>query len=132
MATDSEKICAYATRTNACGIPAGATGVGEACDPTCNDVLRIGLEVNERQVVVTAGYTITEGACLPSRACAAATVELALGKPVLAAYTVDAEQIGALVSDDEGLDESHVHCALMAELALKRAVTVYAARFRKS
>ncbi|MBM6914954.1 iron-sulfur cluster assembly scaffold protein [Gemmiger formicilis] len=128
MATDRQKVLKLAADTQYNHLPPQANGVGFAQEPHCGDLLRIGLEVNPRQVVVNAGFTITESACPPAVASAVAAVKLALNKPVLAAYTVDLNAIAEQMSDGSGLDKEHVHCAQMAELALKRAVLDYASK----
>ena len=47
----------------------------------------------------------------------------------MAAYlTVTAKAIAKEMSTDGELDEGHVHCALMAELAFKRALSAYSAK----
>lgn len=128
MAISTEKTLALCADRALAELPANANGRGEAVEPGCGDTLTVALRVTPRRMVEAAGYTITEGACAPAVACAAAAVKLALNKPVLAAYTVTAAQIGELLADETGeLEPEHVHCALMAELALKRAAADYAA-----
>ena len=128
MATDRQKVLELAADKQYNHLPQQANGIGQAEEPHCGDLLRIALVVNPRQVVVDAGFTITESACPPAVASAAAAVKLALNKPVLAAYTVDLNAIAEQMSDGSGLDKEHVHCAQMAELALKRAVLDYASK----
>ena len=128
MATDKQKVLELAAGRQHAQLPVEANGLGQAEEPHCGDLLRIGLVVNLRQVVVDAGFTITESACPPAVASAVIAVQLALNKPVLAAYTVDWNAIAEQMSDSDGLDKEHVHCAQMAELALKRAVLDYAAK----
>lgn len=125
MATNRERVLELASDKTLAGVPAEYNGMGETVEPHCGDVMRIYLQVNPRQVVVGAGFTISEGACAPVVASAALAAKLALDKPVMAAYTVNREDLAKELSDDGTLDQEHVHCAIMAELTLKRAVLDY-------
>lgn len=131
MATNSELVHAYASQEAKYCPPANANAIGMAKEPNCNDELVIHLAVNIRQFVEAAGFTLTESACDTVRACAVKCCQLAEKKPVLAAFTVTAQDI-ALALDEEGHpDPEHIHCAQMAELALKRAVLSFAQKYRK-
>jgi len=100
------------------GRPEQYDGSGECSDPDCEDKLCYFIG-SRCQMVSEISYTITHDSCLPSKSCAAAGASLAKEKPLLAAYLVNHQQIIAEVG---GLDEEYVHCAMMAELALKRAL----------
>ena len=128
MATDSQKIIGLAMREGGKNIPEAFNGKGETVEPNCGDILRIYLRINSRQVVEEAGYFVSEKACMPLFASAAAAVQLALGKPALSAYSISKDEIAALLSDDGSLNVEHEHCAIMAELSLKRAVVDYSER----
>lgn len=128
MATDLEKVLQMAGKAEFGRVPPQYNGRGEAVEPDCNDCMQIYLLVNHRRMVVEAGYQITEGACSTVSACACAAVMMAKDQPVMKAYTVTAAQIGHILSDDGGLNQEHIHCAMMAELSLKRAVLDYVAQ----
>lgn len=102
-------------------------GTGSCEDPSCKDVLTYYFSA-KREMITDIRYTITEKSCYPSKACAEAAAGLALGKPVMEAYTIDS---GAVAEALGGLDQEYVHCAMMAELALKRAVLDYAKQRRE-
>lgn len=59
-----------------------------------------------------------QGVCRDSRS-------LVRGRPVLEAYTIDSSAIATALG---GLEPEYMHCAMMAELALKRAVLDYAGK----
>ena len=88
MATNREKVLELASDQTLARVPAEYNGFGETVEPHCGDVMRIYLQVNPRQMVVDAGFTISEGACAPVVASAALAAKLALDKPVMAAYTI--------------------------------------------
>ncbi|MDO5417345.1 MAG: iron-sulfur cluster assembly scaffold protein [Lachnospiraceae bacterium] len=121
---DKNRIIAAARNGTHRGIPDTCMGSGFSQDPSCKDVLQYYFST-EREIITDIRYTITETSCYPSKACGEAAAELAQGKPVMEAYTIDADKIGEAVG---GLDMEHRHCAQMAELALKRAVLDYARR----
>lgn len=104
------------------GEPDSYMGTGKCEDPTCGDVLTYYFSA-EREVITQIRYTITEKSCFPSKACAETAAGLALGKPVMEAYTIDSTAVAQALG---GLDGPYIHCAMMAELALKRAVLDYA------
>ena len=130
MATNREKVLEYAQSTQFVGLPDGCAAVGQVIEPHCNDVLRIGFTTH-REIITEIGYELTETACPPVHACAHLICQLAKGKAVLEGYLLTHKQISALISDDGTLDSEHIHCAQMAELALKQAIAQYS-RFKKS
>ena len=46
-------------------------------------------------------------------------------------YTDSEEKIGYALTEDGEPDVGHIHCAMMAEIALKRALADYGERFRR-
>lgn len=124
MATDKQKILDIVADST-CNVPSGYNGRGEAQEPHCNDRMTIYIRVNERKMIVDSGFELTEGACATVIAAASVAAGLAKDKPVMAAYTITATHIAAQITDDGVLDKEHLHCAIMAELALKRAVVDY-------
>ena len=79
----------------------------------------------DRELITSISYTITETSCFPSKACAETAAALVRGRPVLEAYTIDSSAIATALG---GLEPEYMHCAMMAELALKRAVLDYAGK----
>lgn len=130
MATDKERVLAWASREGEFPLPSGLDATGTAIEPDCGDHLTMGFKTH-REVITEIGFDLTKSACPPTRASAVCAAHLAKGKAVMAAYlTVTAKTIAKELSADGELDEGHVHCALMAELAFKRALAAYSARKR--
>ena len=128
MATDKERVLAWAAREGEFPLPDGPDAVGTAIEPECGDNLTMGFKTH-REVITEIGFDLTKSACPPTRASAVCAAQLAKGKAVMAAYlTVTAKTIAREMSTDGELDEGHVHCALMAELAFKRALSAYSAK----
>lgn len=112
----------YTPKGQSEGIFDDYTGMGEATEPECGDVLCIYIRTR-REIITEIGYTISNGACTTSKVCAAVVCNLALNKPVMEAYLVDADQIAGEIGD---IPQAGKHCAMMAELSLKRAIVNYA------
>ncbi|MDL2317797.1 iron-sulfur cluster assembly scaffold protein [Eubacteriales bacterium OttesenSCG-928-A19] len=122
--TDRSKVTAYAQRAGEYPLPDAPHAVGRVEEPSCKDELVMGFRTH-REIVTEIGFTLTPSACPPLFACATTVVELVKGKPVLEAFLLKTADIAAVLSTDGILDAEHVHCALMAELALKRMITAY-------
>lgn len=124
MATNREKVLQFAQDKQFAGLPEGCAGAGQVVEPHCGDVLKIGFNTR-REIITEIGYELTQSACPPVHACAHLICQLAKDKAVLEAYLLTYKQIAQLISDDGNLDPEHVHCAQMAELALKQAIAQY-------
>lgn len=119
-----ELIEMYAAGAENPGFLPDHEGVGVCEEPECGDVLEFTFKT-QREIITDIGYTITESACPPMKACAAVAAHLAKGKPVLAAYLITHREVAEKAG---GLDKEQIHCAMMAELALKRSIINYSQR----
>lgn len=119
---DDRLIMEYGRIAKDPGEAPACQGVGRTVEPGCGDVMTIYFSA-EREIITSMDCTITESACWPVRACGGAAISLARGKPVMEAYLITADQIGDLLG---GLPKEQRHCALMAELTLKRSIRDYA------
>lgn len=128
--TNQQLTFSWAAKAKDYPLPAVFNGTGIAHEPDCEDRLEIRLQVNEHGVIESVGFSLTESACPPMWACAVYACAVCMGKPALMALTMDHQQISLALSDDGTPDIGHVHCAMMAEIALKRALADYGARFR--
>jgi len=124
MATNIQRVLELAADKSNLGIPEDAQGVGEVKEPSCGDLLRIGFTTH-REIITQIGYTLTESACPPVFACSSYLTSLAKGQAVVAAYLITWKDIAAALSDNGELNPEHIHCAMMAELALKNAIVNY-------
>ena len=124
MATDRALVLQQAGRTEFQHTLPQAAASGVVEEPNCHDRLEICFSVR-REIITDIGYSLTSTACPTVFACANVLCELARGKAVLEAYLLTSGDIARQLSDDGTLDREHVHCAMMAELALKRAILQY-------
>ncbi len=119
-----ELILEYAESARRKGLPEDAQGCGSCREPECGDELVMAIKTR-REIITEIGYTITETACPPMKASAAVAAELAQDKAVLEAYLLTKDDIAAVLG---GLDKENIHCAMMAEIALKQAILDYTKR----
>lgn len=129
--TNQQLTLSWAAKAKDYPLPESYNGAGIASEPNCADRLEIRLRVNEIGVIEAAGFSLTQSACLPLWACAVYACARCQGMPALAALTMDHAKIGQALTDDGQPDVGHIHCAMMAEIALKRALADYGARFRR-
>lgn len=104
---DREKILAYSERTENLGEPEVFLGTGEVKEPGCGDQLNMYINT-KREIITEFHYTVTDSACPPLKACAARVAEAALGKPVMEAYLIRAEDLSEFFG---GLEKESIHCA---------------------
>ena len=121
---DREKILGYSERTEHLGEPEVFLGTGEVKDPGCCDQLNMYINT-KREIITEFHYTVTDSACPPLKACAARVAEAALGKPVMEAYLIRAEDLSEFFG---GLEKESIHCAQMAEIGLKKTLQDYAVK----
>lgn len=124
MATNIEKVLELSAIQEMRGLPENPEGVGQVTEPSCGDLLTIGF-TTRREIITEIGYTLTESACPPVFASAYHIVSQAKGQAVMAAYLISWKDIAAALSDNGELNPEHIHCAMMAELALKNAIVNY-------
>lgn len=121
---DREKILAYSEKTENLGEPEVFLGTGEVKEPGCGDQLNMYINT-KREIITEFHYTVTDSACPPLKACAARVAEAALGKSVMEAYLIRAEDLSEFFG---GLEKESIHCAQMAEIGLKKTLQDYAVK----
>jgi nitrogen fixation NifU-like protein len=86
----------------------GADAVAEMENPVCGDVLRLSLKIDSGCI---AEIRFKAKGCVPTVACASALTELARGKTVNEARTLDRDLLIAAVGD---LPQASTHAAQLA------------------
>lgn len=94
-------------------------GTGIVGSPACGDVMKIQIEVNEKEIIQDIKFK-TYG-CGAAIASTSYTTELAKGKPIKEALNLDNDKI----IKDLDLPKSKVHCSFLAKKAIKKAITDY-------
>lgn len=118
---NQELVLEYSEKQELKGTMEDCQGRSLVREPGCGDVMCMYLKTR-REIITEISYTVTETACPPVKACAALAAELALNKPVLEAYLISADKLSSYFGQ---LPKESYHCALMAEIALKKAVKDY-------
>ena len=121
MATSREKVLQAASERGKYPLPQDCEVQGTVQEPNCGDVLTIGFKTR-RMAITEIGFSLSESACPPLFACAVVMCRKALNQPVISAYVIKSADLAAELSTDGNLDAESVHCAMMVELAMKRAV----------
>ena len=129
--TNQELTLAWAAKSKEYPLLESFNGAGIAEEPVCGDCLEIRLKVNEFGSIENAGFSLTDTACPPLWACAAYACANCIGKPALTAFTMNSKKIGFALAEDGSPDKNHMHCAIMTEIALKRALADYGSSFQK-
>jgi nitrogen fixation protein NifU and related proteins len=94
-------------------------GVGEATNPVCGDTMRLFIRVGGDRIADATFLTFGCGAAI---AASSMTTEMIKGKTVQEALTItDKDVVDAL----GGLPPGKVHCSILAEKAIKAAISDY-------
>lgn len=96
-----------------------ADGVGEVGNPTCGDIMKIYLKVENNIIKDVKFKTFGCGAAIASSSMA---TELIKGKSIEEAWSLTNK---AVVEALEGLPPAKVHCSVLAEEAIHKAINDY-------
>ena len=97
-------------------------GVGEAQNPVCGDAMRLFIKVEAGRIVDVRFLTYGCGAAIAS---SSMTTEMIKGKTIDQALMISDEMIAEALG---GLPPSKIHCSLLAEKAIRAAVSDYQKR----
>jgi nitrogen fixation NifU-like protein len=100
-------------------------GMGEAQNPVCGDTMRLFIKVESDRIVDTRFLTFGCGAAIASSSIA---TEMIKGKTIEEALLIT-DQI--VIEALGGLPPSKVHCSILAEMAIRAAVTDYREKSKK-
>ena len=94
-------------------------GVGEAQNPVCGDTMRLFIRVESDRIIDSTFLTF---GCSAAIASSSLTTEMIKGKTIEEALQIsDRDIVHAL----GGLPASKIHCSILAETAIRAAVTDY-------
>ena len=100
-------------------------GIGYAQNPVCGDTMRLFIKVESDRIVDTRFLTFGCGAAIASSSIA---TEMIKGKTIEEALLIT-DQI--VIEALGGLPPSKVHCSILAEMAIRAAVTDYREKSKK-
>lgn len=120
MALYSEKVMEHFRNPKNVGVIENPDGVGEVGNPVCGDIMKIYLKINKDQIIEDVRFE-TFG-CASAIASSSMATELIMGKPVSEALTLTNKAVAEAL---DGLPAHKLHCSVLAEEAIKKAVKDY-------
>lgn len=119
MALYSEKVMDHFRNPRNVGVIENADGVGEVGNPVCGDIMKIYLKIDNDVVTDVKFETFGCGSAIASSSMA---TELIKGKPVFEVLQLTNK---AVVEALDGLPAHKLHCSVLAEEAIKKALKDY-------
>lgn len=119
MALYSEKVMDHFRNPRNVGIIENADGVGEAGNAKCGDIMKIYLKIEDDTITDARFETFGCGSAIASSSMA---TELIKGKLLTEALALTNR---AVVEALDGLPAHKVHCSVLAEEAIKKALLDY-------
>ena len=120
MALYSEKVMDHFRNPRNVGIIEDANGVGEVGNAVCGDIMKIYLKINSDEVIEDVKFeTFGCGSAIASSSMATQMIK---GKPVSEALKLTNQAVTEAL---DGLPPHKVHCSVLAEEAIKKAVNDY-------
>ena len=116
----SEKVMDHFRNPRNVGIIEDADGVGEVGNPVCGDIMKMYLKIGEDQTIEDVKFeTFGCGSAIASSSMA---TELIKGKPVSEALQLTNKAVTEAL---DGLPPHKLHCSVLAEEAVQKAVKDY-------
>ena len=119
MALYSEKVMDHFRNPRNVGVIEDADGVGEVGNAKCGDIMKIYLKIDNNIISDVKFETFGCGSAIASSSMA---TELIKGKPVDEALGLTNK---AVVEALDGLPAHKIHCSVLAEEAIKKALQDY-------
>ncbi len=119
MALYSEKVMDHFRNPRNVGVIEDADGVGEVGNAKCGDIMKIYLKIEDDIIVDVKFETFGCGSAIASSSMA---TELIKGKPVSEALTLTNKAVAEAL---DGLPAHKLHCSVLAEEAIKKALQDY-------
>ncbi len=115
----SEKVMEHFANPRNVGEIADASGIGEVGNAKCGDIMKIYLKIEDGIIKDVKFKTFGCGAAIATSSVA---TEMIMGKTVEEALKLTNKQV---VDSLEGLPAEKLHCSVLAEQALKAAISDY-------
>ena len=115
----SEKVMDHFRNPRNVGVIENADGVGEVGNTVCGDIMKIYLKIKDGIIEDVKFNTFGCGSAIASSSMA---TEMIKGKPVSEALELTNKAVAEAL---DGLPAHKLHCSVMAEQAVKKAVKDY-------
>lgn len=122
MALYSEKVMDHFRNPRNVGVIENADGVGEVGNARCGDIMKIYLKIEDDRIKDVKFETFGCGSAIASSSMA---TELIKGKPVSEAMELTNKAVAEAL---DGLPPHKMHCSVLAEEAIKKALEDYRTR----
>ena len=119
MALYSEKVMDHFRNPRNVGVIEDADGVGEVGNAKCGDIMKIYLKIEDDIIKDVKFETFGCGSAIASSSMATALIK---GKPVSEALTLTNKAVAEAL---DGLPAHKLHCSVLAEEAIKKALQDY-------
>ena len=119
MALYSEKVMEHFRNPRNVGVIENADGIGEVGNAKCGDIMKIYLKIEDGIIADVKFETFGCGSAIASSSMA---TELIKGKPVSEALTLTNKAVAEAL---DGLPAHKLHCSVLAEEAIKKAIQDY-------
>jgi len=119
MALYSEKVMDHFRNPRNVGVIEDADGVGEVGNPVCGDIMKIYLKIKDDVIEDVKFETFGCGSAIASSSMA---TEMIKGKPVSEALSLTNKAVTEAL---DGLPAHKLHCSVLAEEAIKKAMKDY-------
>lgn len=119
MALYSKKVMEHFRDPRNVGVIDDADGVGEVGNAKCGDIMKIYLKIKDDTIVDVKFETF---GCASAIASSSMATELIKGKPVSEAMALTNKAVAEAL---DGLPVHKVHCSVLAEEAIKKALQNY-------
>ena len=119
MALYSEKVMDHFRNPRNVGVLEDANGIGEVGNAKCGDIMKIYLKIKEGVIEDVKFETFGCGSAIASSSMA---TELIKGKPLSQALTLTNQAVTEAL---DGLPAHKIHCSVLAEEAIKKAILDY-------
>ena len=120
MALYSDKVMDHFRNPRNVGIIDNADGIGEVGNPVCGDIMKIYLKINSDNIIEDVKFeTFGCGSAIASSSMA---TEMIKGKPLSEALQLTNRAVTEAL---DGLPAHKLHCSVLAEEAIKKAVQDY-------
>jgi len=119
----SDKVMEHFRNPHNVGEIPDASGIGNVGNPVCGDIMRLYIKVDENEVITDAKFK-TFG-CGAAIATSSMVTDLVRGKTIDEALKVSNHAVAEALG---GLPKIKMHCSVLAEEALRSAISDYTAK----
>lgn len=121
----NEKVLKVFANPSNVGVIENADGEGTVGNPSCGDIMKITLKIENDRIVDAKFQTF---GCTAAIATSSTATEMIIGKTVDEALKITNAQV---VEELEGLPPQKLHCSVLAEEAIKKAIEDYRSKNNK-